>query len=275
MTVHSSVEHGLHTEESSSSIELAVGTSQQPNESVNIEFDGRSYSDVSSPIETSDMETVTVNAPPTQEEIGDPSEVPAVPARTPPIIPPKPGLGVLMGLSESHYELPPPPPPKPSKLSLHKASSSSEGLNPVKSETLHDERTQQLNGSESGSQSIRLPLPPTTWQRSQSKQDEEPMIPHRAPPPLQPEKPLRRAPSLPSSDIPHRPNRPAPSLTTEVELYQSPPSRLVTPPSLPQQTRSQSLHGIPPLKPEKPSKPAHLFQSGSTMEVRTMSVCHT
>ena len=60
MTVHSSVEQGLHTEESSSSIELAVGTSQQPNESVNIEFDGRSYSDVSSPIETSDLETVTI-----------------------------------------------------------------------------------------------------------------------------------------------------------------------------------------------------------------------
>ena len=55
-------------------------------------------------------ETTTSSAEPSQTAA---TEIP----RTAPVIPPKPkiDLAVLMGLSESKYDLPPPPPPKPAK----------------------------------------------------------------------------------------------------------------------------------------------------------------
>ena len=282
MTAKYSMENVIHSDESSSSIQSAVGTPQEQSEPIMTELSLKTSSDMNAPAETSNPEATAFSEVSTPEEIGNQTEVPSTSIRTPPVIPPKPNLGALMGLSESHYELPPPPPPKPPKLSLYRESSSSEGPDQVKPEAPFEERGLPLNETESLSQSTRLPLPPpVSWRRTQSKQDkdedEEPMVPHRDAPPLQPAKPLRRAPSLPSSDIPHRPNRPAPSLITEDDLYQAPPSRLVTPPSALQQVPSQSLHGshrVPPPKPEKPSKPAHLFQSTSNTEVRLIRICH-
>lgn len=278
----------IHSDsEDSSSMHPEGVSSQETSEPAMTGFVLKTSSDVISPVETTEQEESGVsNDFSTPAEVAKHQETPSTSTRVPPTIPPKPDidLGVLMGLSESHYELPPSPPPKPSKVGLQQKSSSNErsewsDRTEEQLERPLERPEQPLNQnerpSERLSESSRLPLPPSvSWKRKKPKQeeDEEPMVPHREPPPLQPAKPLRRAPSLPSPDILTRPSRPAPPLTLDDDLYKAPPSRQVVPPPALQGNLSSSpslhgSHGLPPPKPEKPIKPSRLFQSNSSVNI--------